>query len=73
MELQITSVEDLVNFVNREDVSCEDSVIVCKVFFDADGVPYDEINTTKESVLNAIEKRLKNNLKGYPMVFCNTI
>lgn len=73
MEIQIKNPAELIEFVNRTDVSIQDAVTVCKTFFDAGGIPFDKVNTTKETVLNAIEKRLENGKKGFPIVFCNTI
>jgi hypothetical protein len=71
MEITIKTPEQLIKFVSRNDVSTENAVIVCKAFFDIDGIPFSEPNTTKESILNAIEKRLQNNIKGFPMLFCS--
>lgn len=70
MEVTIKTPDELMKFVIRNDVSVDNAVKVCKVFFDADGIPFDKINTTKETVLYAINKRLENNLKGCPMLFC---
>lgn len=73
MEIQIKTPDELIEFVNRNDVSVEDAVNVCKVFFDAGGIPFEKMNTTKETIINAIQKRIENNIKGFPMVFSTTI
>lgn len=73
MEIQINNPADLIDLVKRNDVSIENAVTVCKVFFDAGGIPFCEPYTTKATILKAIEIQLKNNIKGLPMVFCETI
>jgi hypothetical protein len=73
MQMTINNVDELIKFVNRDDISVKDAVIVCKAFLKAEGIPFNEINTAKESILNAVKNRLDSNIKGLPMVFCKTI
>jgi hypothetical protein len=74
MDITINTPEQLINFVNRNDISTENAVEVCKAFFnDAGNIPFSKQTTTKESILRAIDRRLNDGPKSVPMVFCDTI
>lgn len=68
MEVEINSIDELIDFVNRPDVSKEDALKVAEKCFSIKTIVFvnretGETNYTKESIIEQINKSVNNGAK----------